>query len=174
MTDNQCNSLCSKEAKISIVTSVYVSYFIATCFAFVWISDLKHQLWTLVIAATTSSLHLLFLGVSAVFVACGLPPYEGYETYPSVLGEKGTYLYKTIDVLLFISAIACAVGCLYTLEGDCNEAGSIAYYIVAMYGNSMTIVSVLLCIFKTCLQCGNNTNSHKFTRVQSNHCTTTF
>lgn len=130
-----------KDKTLVLVAFLYVLYFCATWLAFFWIFEKTHRVWTLCIAGTTSSLHLLLLCVGAILVYCNHPPYKDYETYPDVF-ENSEYAYVIVDVLLTVSAVACWIACFY-------QESDILYFVVTIYGNLMTLVSVAMCMLKT-------------------------
>lgn len=138
--DEKTDNLCQIEPIVTtwLITLLYLLYLVVAILSFCFIAIDENRAMTLVGPATTSALHLILLVYGYI-----LPPYEGYTTYPLCW-----QLYLSVDLLLFISIglVVRGMGC----EPSNQTRAQIEYYAIAIYANTMTCVSVALCIFKTC------------------------
>ena len=129
-----------EKTRLDIIVSVYTVYLVLAIVSFYLIATNELRVFTLVTPAASSAMHLFFLAFNP-------------DRYP-----YKKCLYKSVDIVLFIGVVCTSIY-LITCSIDtgeihhlvCSEDHKSTYYALSISLNTMTCVSVVLCVIKTCV-----------------------
>lgn len=132
-----------------VVVVVYIIYLVLAIWAFCFIITNESRGVTLLVPATTAALHWSLMLYSK---------YDGYDMYPPAIRMP---LYLFVDLLLLASIISCIVVWWCATDDD------VVYRVTAIAANTLTCISVGLCVWKTYLTMWSSDDPHPVSRVIS-------